>query len=77
MYVGDSPGHWATLKKLVFGSSWGNYFIFGFVFSQHTAPRNIKLTQTQRSQGTKSHIGRVEPRIFISCFQRNSRLDSV
>ena len=32
-----STDHWATL---------GNYFTSGFVCSQHTAPKNIKLAQT-------------------------------
>ena len=29
------------IRKLAFGSPWGNYFTPGFVFSQHTMPRNI------------------------------------
>ena len=37
------------------------------------APMNIKLTQTQFSQGTNSQRGRVEPRRYISCALRNSR----
>ena len=41
------------IKKLVFGSPFGNYFTPGFVRSQHTAPRNIKHAQTLPFHGTK------------------------
>ena len=44
------------IRKLAFGSSWGNYFTPGFVCSQHTAPRNTQLVQAQPSQGTNSHL---------------------
>ena len=37
------------------------------VCSQHMAPGNVKLVQAQTSQGTNSHLGRVEPRRIISC----------
>ena len=59
--------HWSLCysRKLEFGSHWGNYFTPSFVCSQQTAPRYIKLAQTLPSQGTNSHIGRVEPRIFL------------
>ena len=40
-------------------------------------PKNIKLAQTPPSEGTNSHLGRVEPRRSISCVQRNSRNASV
>ena len=53
------------IRELVFGSPSGNYFTPSFVCSQHTAPRNIKLAQTQPSQGTNSHIGRVKSWGFI------------
>ena len=39
-----------------------DFFVF---FSQHSAPMNTKLTQTQPSLCTNSHLGRVEPRRFI------------
>ena len=40
--------HWSLgyIRKLAFGSCWGNYFSPSFVCSQHMAPRNIKLAQT-------------------------------
>ena len=38
---------------------------------------NIKLAQTPPSQDTNSHLGRVEPRIFISYAQRYSCLGNV
>ena len=50
------------IGKLAFGSPLGNS---RFVRSHHMAPRNIKLAQTLPSQGTNSHIGRVESLIFI------------
>ena len=37
------------IRKLAFGSPWGNYFTPGFVYSQHTAPKNNKLAQTPPS----------------------------
>ena len=42
------------IYKLAFGSPWRNYFNAGFICSQHTAPRNIKLAQTPPSQGSNS-----------------------
>ena len=54
---------WISLRKL---------FHSQYCCSQHTVPRNIKLAQTPQFQGTNSHLGRVEPRRFISCAQRNS-----
>ena len=71
------PWSLGYIRKLAFGSPWGNYFTPGFVCSQHTAPRNIKLAQTQPSQSTSSHLGRVETLKFISCALRNSRKASV
>ena len=47
------------IRKLAFGSPWGNNFTPGCVCSQHTALRNIKLAQTLPSQGTNSNLGRV------------------
>ena len=59
------PVQWATL---------GTHVSLGKLFhcSQHTIPKNIKHAQTQPSQGTNSHLVRVEPRRFISCTLRNS-----
>ena len=57
------------IKKLAFGFPWENYFTPGFVCSQHTA----QLAKTPPSQGTYSHLGRMEPWRYISCAQRNSR----
>ena len=57
------PWSLAYIRKLAFGPPCGNYF----VCSQHTAPKNTTLAQTQLSQGTDSHLGRVELRRFISC----------
>ena len=54
------PWSLGYIRKLVFGSPWGNYFTPSFVCSQHTVPRNIELTQTSPSHGTNSHLGRVE-----------------
>ena len=71
------PWSLGYIRKLTFGSPWGYYFTPGFVCSQHTAPMNIKLAQIQPSKGTTSHIGRVEPRRYISCALRNSRKASV
>ena len=45
------------IRKLAFVSPWGNFFTPGFVCSQHTTARNIKLAQTTSSQGTNSHLG--------------------
>ena len=53
------------IRKLAFGTPWGNYFTPGFVCSQYKAPRNIKLSQTKTSHGTNSHLGPVEPRVFL------------
>ena len=66
--------HWATLGNQRSGLPGETS---GFVCSQHTAPRNIELAQTQSSQCTNSHLGRVEPQRFISCALRNSRKASV
>ena len=63
-------------RKQTFGSPWENHFTPGFVCSQHTAPRNIKLAQTHPSWCTNSHLGRVESRRFIPCALRNSRYAS-
>ena len=60
------------IRKLAFGALWQNFFTLGFVWSQHTAPRNIKLTQTPCSQGTNSHLVEWSLGDFISCAQRNS-----
>ena len=62
------------IRKLAFGSPWGNYIVFHsrFMCSQHTSPRNIKPTQTY--QATNSYLGRAEPRGFILMpVRRNSR----
>ena len=40
------PWSLGYMGKLACWSAWGNYFIPGFVCSQHTAPRNIQLAQT-------------------------------
>ena len=61
------------MRKLALRSPRGNYFTSGFVCSQHTAPRNIRLTQSPPSQGTNSHLGQVEPRKFIACVLRHLR----
>ena len=61
------------IMKLAFWSPGGKYFTSGVVCSQHMAPGNIQHAQTQTSQDTNSHLGRVEPRRFICCAQRNSR----
>ena len=50
------PWSLSYIRKLAFGSPWGNYFTPGFVYSLHTAPWNIKFAQTPPSQGTNSHI---------------------
>ena len=34
------------IRKLAIGSPLGNYFTPGLVYSQHMAPKNIKLAQT-------------------------------
>ena len=39
--------------------------------SQHMPPRNLKFAQTPPSEGTNSHLSRVEPWRFISCAKRN------
>ena len=66
--------------SLAYISVWvylGKIFRSQFVCSQHTAPRNIKLTQIPPSQDTNLHLSRVEPQKFISCAQRNSHQASV
>ena len=62
------PKSLGYIRKLAFRSLWGNYFTLGFVCIHKTAPSNIL-----HRQGTNSHLGRVEPRRFISCALRNSR----
>ena len=70
-----SPGHLATLRNYSGRSCpWRNYLTPGFVYSQHTAPMNIK---TPSSQDTSSHLGQIEPRRFITCAQTNSCLASI
>ena len=71
-----SLNHYITLK-LTFRSPWGELSTPGFVCSQHTVSRNIKLAQALPSQSTNSNLDRVEPRRFISCAQRNSHEASV
>ena len=51
----------------------GKLFLTCFVFSQHKAPMNVKPAQKLPSLVSNLHIGQVEPRIYISCVQRNSR----
>ena len=58
-----SPCSLHNIRKLVFGSPWGNYFTPGCVCSQHTAPRNIKFAQTQPS---------VPIQILVKCSNMNS-----
>ena len=70
-HLRNSAGEGLDISQ-VFCSPWTNYFTPGFVCGQHTAPGNIKLAQTPLSQGTNSYLGRVDPRRFISCAQRNS-----
>ena len=43
------PWSLGYIRKLVFGSPWGNYFTPGFVCNQHKAPRNIILSDTALS----------------------------
>ena len=43
------PWSLGFIRKLAFGSPWGNYFTTGFVCIQHTAPKNIKLPSKYRS----------------------------
>ena len=45
------PRSLGYIRKLTFGSPWGNYFTTGFVCSQETAPWNINLAQSLPSQG--------------------------
>ena len=54
------PWSFGYIRKLAFESPWGNYFTPGLVCRQYTAHMNIKLAQTPPSQGTNSHLGRVE-----------------
>ena len=59
------------IRRLAFGSPWGSYFTPGFVCSQHTAPRNIKLAQCHialsRYQFTPWSSGASE--IHFLCFE--------
>lgn len=56
----DFPLSLGYIRKLAFRFPWENYFTTGFVCSQQTAPGNVKLAQTQDSQGTNSHLGEVK-----------------
>ena len=57
-------------RHLFIESPRGNYFTPGLVCSQHTAPMNITLAQTPSSQGTNSHIVRLDtPRCKVFSFQ--------
>ena len=67
------PWSLGYIRKLAFGSPWGNYFTPGFVCSQHTVPRNIKLAQKQPSQGTNSHLLSSRASEIHFCALRNSR----
>ena len=71
----DLPGHWATLRYIrnkCSGLPGLTISLSVLCAANVKAPSNILLAETQPSQSTNSHLGRIEPRRLISCAVKNS-----